>query len=168
MNYRKFPMANPFSLVHKSKSYRMSFLIFIILICPILINSCSCHSTNTSYTVGTQSQPYFLVEKNASNSYFLASLPGKLIIDDSGYIRMDTGREQPLIIWPFGYSLQINSKDTTILTSEGQVFARIGDTIHLGGGFTSLAGAEERLGYFLPADISGPYYLALPQYSPSK
>jgi len=146
------------------------FLIIILFVFSLLAVGCTHSIVNTPQTITvtqsitvTQPSPHLLVEKEASNDYLAARLVNcTLDVDNKGYIR--TG--DYLIIWPFAYSLQIKDNAIFILDGKGQEFALVGDTINLDGGFTSITGVDEKLGYSLPSDIAGPYWLAAPDYSP--
>jgi hypothetical protein len=108
---------------------------------------------------------YFPVEKEPAKGYMLLSLQGKLLIDDSGYIRVEwTEKEHPLIIWPYGYTLQKAKNDDAWVTDEqGQLAWRVGDIIDLGGGFAGKDIVEQRIGKSLPEGCEGPYFLAGPR-----
>ena len=148
--------STPISRTQSGKLWRLMQIAAILVIIPILVIDCTGNSPSI-----TQPEPYFPVQKEVQTTMMLVLLPGKLVIDNNGYIRVDMINESdPLIIWPYGYSLQIEGKDIWIINDKGQVIAKVGDAVELGGGFVGADIVEERTGQALPKDAAGPYFIS--------
>jgi hypothetical protein len=108
--------------------------------------------------------PYFPVQRDPGLSYMQARIEGRLILSE-GCLRL---KEQPfarsyMIIWPYGYKLRLEGKTIQVLDADGQVVARVGDWIELGGGVVdSIEFIENYIGQPLPPDCTGPYWFAAP------
>ena len=149
----------PISRTQMGKLRRVIQLTVVLVILSVLAIGCIDNSTSK-----TQPEPYFPVQKEVQTTMMLVLLPGKLVIDNNGYIRVDMINESdPLIIWPYGYSLNIEGKDIWIINDKGQAVAKVGDSVKLGGGFVGADVVEERIGQALPKDAAGPYFISNPQ-----
>ncbi len=138
---------------------RVIQLTVVLVILSVLAIGCTGNSTNK-----TPPEPYFPVQKEVPKTYMLVLLPGKLVIDSAGYLRVNVTPDlHALIIWPYGYSLKIEGKDVWIINDKGQAVAKVGDTVKLGGGFVGADVVEERIGQALPKDAAGPYFISNPQ-----
>ncbi len=140
-------------------------LVIALLIPTTLMAGCTRNSSAITQTVTATATvmviPKLLVEKEPSDMYLTALYTGPLGIGDDGYISMgDT-----LIIWPYGYSLQVKDNTVMVIDGKGHEFARVGDAINLRGGFVPTSVGNEKLGYFLSAGITG-FWLAAPDYLP--
>ena len=87
-------------------------------------------------------------------------MEGVLETDDNGCLRVDNY----LIIWPHGFSLRTEGEGIQVIDSNGQVVARVGDKITLGGGEFPGEKAREQIEEFiieqpLPDDYQGPYWI---------
>ncbi|HEX9896902.1 MAG TPA: hypothetical protein VGA85_04475 [Dehalococcoidales bacterium] len=134
----------------------MKHVYLYCILAVILIGMSACTDNSADKT---QPESYFPVQKEAAEEVMQALLPGKLVIDDAGYLRVNVTNDfHPLIIWPYGYSLKIEGKETWIINDKGQAVARVGDTVILGGGEVPAWAVEEIIGYALPEDAKGPYW----------
>jgi hypothetical protein len=113
-----------------------------------------------------ESDIYFPVAKDASLGYPMAAIQGTLIFDSKyllirmEYEWMTTPSPEYLIIWPYGYSVNVEDGEIQILDESGQVVARVGDFIKVGGGETAKVAVEENyIGESLPDDCEYPYWL---------
>jgi hypothetical protein len=105
-----------------------------------------------------QQEPYFPVQTEKPETYLLALLPGKLVMDKDGYLRIGNA----LVLWPYGYSFSIEGKDIWILDDKGAKVARVGDEVKIGGGFIPDNVVPMKIGHSLPAGCEGPFWLAAP------
>jgi hypothetical protein len=64
-----------------------------------------------------------------------------------------------LIIWPYGYSLKVEGDDRWVINDKNEKVARVGDWIYLVGGEIPAWAVNELIGYSLPDDAKGPYWL---------
>ena len=128
--------------------------LFIFMVPLLLCMFSGCHSDES----GT---PYFPVVKNEPQGSFLADLKGTLMLED-GYLRVSSSYSDTteLIIWPYGYSLNVEGDDIRIIDGDGQVVARVGDNIYVVGGEVPLIVVWKDIRGLLPSDCTGPYWLA--------
>ena len=98
--------------------------------------------------------PYFPVQKEVQTKGMMALLSGELVLDN-GYLRV----YDSLILWPYGYTLEMEPENIWILNGEGIRMIRVGDTLRMGGGHISEQYTEEKIGQPLPDDCTGPYWL---------
>jgi len=78
-----------------------------------------------------------------------------------GCLRIDSihGTESLLPIWPPEFGLAAEGDEIQVLDGEGQVVARAGEEVYMGGGGGSAAGLAECVLEQLPAACSGPYWI---------
>jgi len=99
----------------------------------------------------------FLVQAEPAEIVLLASLPGELVLDEDGYLRVNDN----IILWPWGYSLDNRGPDLwVVIDDEGREVARVGEWVRIGGGQIAASFAEEKIGYSLPEGCTGPFWLA--------
>ena len=134
---------------------RLIQIIGMLVFIPVLAISCSNNSA-----AKTQPVPYFPVQKNVPQIMYLMLLHGTLVMDKDGYLRVNVTKDLPaLVIWPYGYLLKIEGKEIQVINDKGQIVAKVGDTVTLGGGFVPLVSdVEERIGQALPKNAIGPYF----------
>ncbi|OGO17505.1 MAG: hypothetical protein A2Z15_05820 [Chloroflexi bacterium RBG_16_50_11] len=106
------------------------------------------------------SEPYFPVQTEIPSTYLLALLPGKLIMDKDGYLRIS--EQNTLVLWPYGYSFKIEGQDVWIINDKGMKAVKVGDDITLGGGFIPDNVVPMKIGHALPEGCKGPFWLANP------
>ncbi len=134
-------------------------LILLSMLMIVLSTSFACNDNSTSISSST---PNFPVQK-AGLGGMDALLEGRLELDN-GYLRVKYVDNNYLLIWPHGFSLRIEGEEIQVIDSNGQVFARVGDIIKVGGGEAPSGKEKEYLEkYFveqpLPDDCQGPYWI---------
>ena len=148
----------PFSHLQPKIFRRLIQIIGMLVFIPILAIGCNNNSADK-----TQPVPYFPVQKDVPQMLYLVLLPGTLVMDKDGYLRVNVDKDtQALVIWPYGYSLKVEGKEIQIINDKGQIVAKVGDTVKLGGGFVGVSDAEERIGHALPKNATGPYFISNP------
>jgi len=100
----------------------------------------------------------FPVQKRSGLGQMDALLEGKLELDN-GYLRVKYFDDNYLLIWPHGFSLHIEGKEIHVIDSDGQLVARVGDQIKVGGGEAPAEKVEEYTGKSLPDNRTGPYWI---------
>lgn len=133
-----------------NKKTVIKITLLVILILGLFSLAAGCHSADS----GT---PYFPVARVETGMEALAT--GTLILED-GYLRLETKGSNDLIIWPKGYSMEIEGDEIMILDEEKQFVARVGDTISAGGGEMENIFNLWLIGVFLPFDCEGPYWVS--------
>lgn len=105
--------------------------------------------------------PFFPTQKEPATSYMQALLgadnPEELIIKD-GCLRAGGF----LLVWPYGFSLTADNGTFQVIDSTGQIVARVGDKIKVGGGADETPEGRVARGYSeqLPSErCSGPYFI---------
>jgi hypothetical protein len=155
----------------------MKKLALLLLTGLIAISSVCIMGCNKNEDIN-ESDIYFPAAKEAQLGYPMGAIRGTLIFDGK-YLRlrvefivenvMITPGTEYLVIWPYGYSVNVEDGEIQILDESGQVVARVGDYIRLGGGETDKIVVEENyIGESLPDDIEEslpddyehPYWLA--------
>jgi hypothetical protein len=98
--------------------------------------------------------------KVRSAGFMDALLQGELIVED-GCLRVShaDASNSALVIWQPDYFLNDNNGRIEIWNREGQVIARVGEEIKLGGGSASLATFSSQLREPVPGQCKGPYWL---------
>lgn len=133
----------------------ISAMVCVLVVVPIV--AIGCHDNTPSLT------PFFPVQKSGLDQ-MLSLAEGKLVLDN-GYLRIKRILalrfigESDLLIWPYGYSLRIEGKEIQVIDSDGQVVARVGDRIKVGGGEVPAEIVEKYIGQPLPDDCKGPYWI---------
>jgi hypothetical protein len=95
-----------------------------------------------------------------------ALLIGKLVLYDyqrCPRVTSDSGLTDYLLLWPPDYGARVENGEVEIVDGAGQVIARIGEEVRLGGGPIPVDWASEKyrqLRYELPGDCHGPYWIA--------
>jgi hypothetical protein len=136
----------------------------VCVLVTVLITSTSCH--DNSFTTAPTA-PYFPVQKEPDPSYIYpaALAEGKLVLDNSNlrlkpsWGKGDVWSKGELLVWPYGYSLRINGKQIQIIDNDGQLVARVGDKIKVGGGEVPAEIVEIYTGKRPPDECPGPYWL---------
>jgi hypothetical protein len=137
-------------------------LVCVLVIFPIMSISCRDNSFTTAPTA-----PFFPVQKEYDPGYIYpdALFEGKLVLDNSNlrlkpsWGKGDVWGKGDLLVWPYGYSLRIKGKQIQIIDNDGQLVARVGDKIKVGGGEVAAEIVEKYIGQQLPDDCTGPYWL---------
>lgn len=137
------------------------YLFLAILILPL--TGCSEQSERTEQPANTAPALFFLVQldKFIGELYPDALATGILALDN-GYLRLKSRfgiGESNLIVWPPGYSARVDDDVVHVIDKDGKNVANTGDEIYLGGDQVSAEIVERYIGYSLPADCKGPYWL---------
>jgi hypothetical protein len=134
--YKKAMM--PYS-EHTKSRYKIFTLFFMACIFTIFLSS-SCAAESADNPQKTGGVYYFPVQRSgpqpgpAVSSMLL--LQGKLVMDD-GYISavdLRTGERQ-VVIWPYGYSLDISHQTAQIMDGKGRLVAQVGDNVQGSSGY---------------------------------
>ena len=64
-----------------------------------------------------------------------------------------------LIIWPFGYTLEMEDDNIWVLNQTHDRVAKVGDTVRMGSGIIPDKFIAEKIGRSLPENCSGPCWL---------
>ncbi len=134
--------------------WKVSIFLCMLIIVLSTVFGCGSNSINDSSTT-----PYFPVQK-AGLAQMDSLLEGILELDNNDCLRVDGS----LIIWPYDFSLRIEGQEIQVIDSNGQIFARVGDKITLGGGEIPGTRAKELIEDFivgkpLPDACPGPYWV---------
>jgi hypothetical protein len=129
---------------------------------PIILISC-----NDSSFATTPDALFFPVQKEIDplHIYPTALFEGKLVLDNCNlrlkpyWGKGDFWSKGDLPIWSYGFSLRIEGKKIQIIDNYGQVVARVGDKIKVGGGEVPAEIVEKYIGQPLPENSTGPYWL---------
>ena len=130
-------------------------LVLLCMLVAVLSTAAACNDNSTNISSST---PYFPVQKPGIDG-MTALMEGRLELEN-GYLRVD----KYLLIWPHGFSLRTEGEEILIIDGNGQVVARVGDKITLGGGEVSIPEEEAKefieksiTGKPLPDNCTGPY-----------
>lgn len=125
-----------------------------VLVITVLLVSLGC---SNKFPTTPSPTPYFVQQKEIPNAYMRALLIGKLVLVD-GCLRVDSDDgDSYLVIWPQGFSLRANDKAIEIVDKNGQLVAREGDNLKIGGG--ELSHIAEYVLQPLPDNCPGPYWV---------
>jgi hypothetical protein len=132
----------------------LSALVFMLSIMFIITIGCNINSVNTS-----SPDLFFPVQKEGL-AQMLISAKGRLVLDNNCLCLKPIIGHSYLLIWPYGSSLRIEGKVIEVVNRDGKALARVGDVIKVGGGeAVSAEIVEIYIGYSLPPDCKGPYWL---------
>jgi hypothetical protein len=138
------------------KKLSFLFLSLIFIVSSIGITGCD------TYSDITESDIYFPVLEEAeayypsNSSYGKLTFDGKYLLLRSSFLVFSVER---LLIWPNGYSVKVENGKIHVLDKNGEVVARVGDRIKVGGGETPITNVEKLIGYSLPDDWEGTCWL---------
>lgn len=72
-----------------------------------------------------------------------ARLPGILVLDETANCLAVAKNGRHIdVAWPPGWSVALRDGSIAIVDADGQTFAKLGDTVSLGGGYVSAAAAH--------------------------
>jgi hypothetical protein len=142
----------------RKKDFLHLYVIAALIIVPALTLSCNSDKHIEPSSTTPQHEPYFPVQTEKPETYLLALLPGKLVMDKNGYLRIANA----LVLWPYRYSFSVEGADIWILDDKGVKVAYVGDEVKIGGGFIPDNVVPMKIGHYLPADYEGPFWLAAP------
>ncbi len=139
----------------------MKKFILLLLSCLLFIIS-SIGFTGCNTNDITESDIYFPTLEEPANAYMDALARGKLILDGE-YILLKSSSlffsEEMLLIWPYGYSVEVEKGNIHILDDNGDIVANVGDHVKMGGGETPVSHLENLVGKSLPDDWDGTCWL---------
>ncbi len=111
----------------------------------------------TRYTAPDGS-PIFFPRQAPASSFMAALLPGTLVLDTNGCLRVEEageGGDAPLVVWHHDFTLRVEGERIEVLDGAGQVVGRVGEPTRMGGG----EGTPTRIPG-MPFDACpGPYWL---------
>jgi hypothetical protein len=64
-----------------------------------------------------------------------------------------------LLIWPYGYSIEVEKGKINILDDNDDIVASVGDYVKIGGGESPVSHVENLIGESLPEDWKGTCWL---------
>lgn len=141
----------------------ITFTVLLLLMSTV-VSGCRLKETETPNQItNATSTPFFPVQldKYIGQPYPEALSIGILVLDN-GYLRLKplTGiGDSSLLIWPPGFSAHVENKVVNIIDKDGRTIANTGDKIRVSGDQVSAKTVETYIGYSLPADSKGPYWL---------
>jgi hypothetical protein len=130
-------------------------IVHRILFGVVVILMLSLTSLNACDEKTPQPIPYFPVQSEVQKIGLGALLSGELVIDDNGCLRVFNY----LILWPYGYTFEMEGNDIWVVNEEEVRVAKVGDKVRMGGGEIPPDFAEEKIGQALPEDCAGSYWL---------
>jgi hypothetical protein len=132
-----------------------------LILLSILLTVSSISFTGCEKNVN-ESDIYFPTPEEPSNVQMEALATGSLIFDGK-YILLRGGcpfdRAEMLLIWPYGYSVDVEKWKIRILDDNGDIVASVGDHVKIGGGVIPLSQAEKVIGESLPDSWEGDCWL---------
>jgi hypothetical protein len=135
---------------------RLNLILLSILLIVSSIGFTGCENDIT------ESDIYFPTLEEPANAHMDALARGKLILDGE-YILLKSSflffSEEMLLIWPYGYSLEVEDGKIHILDETGEVVANVGDHVKIGGGQNPITNVEKLIGKSLPDDWNGTCWL---------
>ncbi len=109
---------------------------------------------------------FFPVRQPSVDAYMMAFIRGELVLDGAGCLRLGGEGGSLVPVWPPGFGLEASGEEVRILNGKGQVVARVGDRVVMGGGEAPLAerlpGVDEWTKRELQERCPGQYWLAAP------
>lgn len=116
----------------------------------------------SSTVVATRSVQFPQQEPTSQSDVQLTALLVGELVNEDGCLRVadSTSGTSFLIIWPADYVLHIANGEIGIKDSSGEVIARIGDTVSIGGGAFGERAEQIPEGENLPSDCAPPYWTA--------
>lgn len=102
---------------------------------------------------------HFLSERENDGEDMLALLEATLTLED-GCLRLQDGTDEGYAaIWPFGFGFRTEGGEVTVLDSEGESVARVGERLLVGGGEMPGVTAEDIVPYVeQPVRCAGTYW----------
>ncbi len=128
-------------------------LLFIPMFFTI-VASCQQNSVDT-----TSATPFFPQQREVPSVSMDALLVGKLILVKDCLRMQDSDNSNYLLIWPQGFSLNIEGESIQIKDNTGQFVVQVGDNVRVGGGEIPTEQIEHYVSQPLPNDCSGPYWI---------
>jgi hypothetical protein len=129
-------------------------LVCLLVVFPILTVACNDNSSSPHL--------FFPVLSEPESVYPDALARGRLVRDHNCLClkRFYFFGKGSLLIWPYGYSLEIQNEKISVVDNNGQVIAHVGDWLKVGGGEIPKEIVEKYIGKPLSDNYTGPYWLA--------
>jgi hypothetical protein len=84
---------------------------------------------------GTEWQTIYFPRQAPTNVYLTALMEGTLILDSNGCLRVKVEQgDAPLVLWRYGFTLQVDGDRVEVQNDRGQAVARVGEPVRMGGG----------------------------------
>ncbi len=134
----------------------MKRLLLCLLIGVILSSFTGCKNNPDPDAI------FFPVATATNTQYPSASAHGRLVLENHClrlkpyYLPFSKGY---LLIWPYGYSLKTQDSKICVIDAKGEIVAKVGNWIKVGGGNVSLDIVEKYTGEPLPVNYNGPYWI---------
>ncbi|MDV2990105.1 MAG: hypothetical protein P3T54_08155 [Dehalogenimonas sp.] len=125
--------------------------VFGITACLLVIGL-----TATACTSESPEIDIFPVNKYPEAASFLALNTGKLVVEND-VLRLKSGGDSHLLIWPYGWSYRISGIQVEVLNQDGEFIVRSGQYKAFGGG--EVISMEPYTGISPSGNAGGPYWL---------
>jgi hypothetical protein len=84
----------------------------------------------------------FFAQRPPGGADMLAEIRGELVLDERGCLRVRHRGGSSVTVWPSGFELERSDGGVRILDREGEVVAKVGEAVYMGGGGTPIRGNE--------------------------
>lgn len=92
---------------------------------------------------GPSGQTIYFPRQAPTNVYLTALMEGTLILDSNGCLRVKVVRgDAPLVLWRYGFTLQVDGDRVEVCNDKGQAVARVGEPVRMGGGSAPNSGDD--------------------------
>lgn len=114
----------------------------VVVAVVVLLGACDSGSTPDSPAArfsgspaATAREPLARSTWQPGQSAMAGSIPGTLVMDETGCIRLQVGERLVSLVWPDGWTAKVNGDDVVITEPSGMHSLRTGGPVDLGGGF---------------------------------
>lgn len=136
-------------------------------------------SSTTEATAPMTSDVLFAKLKPTDGLYASTGIRGQLVLDDEGCLRIKTRESKPghVAIWPSDFGMEIDGDEVKVLDGGGDLIARVGERVELGGGESPAINRQNTVPRPLPnvrngeevaERCPGQYWLVAPPAPPHK
>ena len=108
----------------------------------VLLGACTSDSTPESPAgrfsgspEATAREPLARSTWQPGQSAMAGSIPGTLVLDETGCVRLQEGDRTWSLVWPDGWTAKVTGHDVVITEPSGKHSLRTGEPVDLGGGF---------------------------------
>jgi hypothetical protein len=127
---------------------KLNLILLSILLIVSSIGFTGCNKNDI-----LESDIYFPTLEEPANAHMDALARGKLMLEGE-YILLKSSffffSEEMLLIWPYGYSVDVEDGKIHILNENGHIVASVGEYVKIGGGENPISNVEKLIGYSLP------------------
>ena len=110
----------------------------------------------TASPQATSKEPLARSRWRPGQSAMAGSIPGTLVLDESGCVRLRSADRLVSVLWPDGWTATLDGQEVVITQPSGEHSLRTGETVDLGGGFISEEGYEaQRCASGVPWQVVG-------------